>query len=94
MIEIKLLKTITGEELNQEYMEKYGSIQELERKLEADENNMKLYSDLEDWKFFSQHPDEQIEDTTTILTDTLTLTTVELELLNFIKNENRNQYEN
>ena len=88
MIEIKLIKTITGKELNQSYKSKYGSIQELEKELKKDENNMKLYSDLEDWKFFGKNPDEEIEDITTIITDTLTLTNLELELLNFIKNKN------
>jgi ABC-type uncharacterized transport system ATPase subunit len=88
MIEIKLIKIITSKELGEEYKKQYGSMKELEKKLKKDSENMKLYSDLEDWKFFSKNPDHEIEDTTTIITDTLTLTNLELKLLNFIKNEN------
>ena len=88
MIEIKLTKTITGKELNDKFEKKYGSIQKLEKMLEKDPENMLLFSDLEDWKFFGKYPDETINEGRTILTDTLTLTNLEIELLNFIKNEN------
>ena len=88
MIELKLIKIIKGKELIEEFKEEYGSIEKLENKLENDKDNMKLFSDLEDWKFFGKNPDDEIEDMTTIITDKLTLTTLELELLNFIKNEN------
>jgi hypothetical protein len=88
MIEITLTRTITGKELNENYEKKYGSIEQLEKELEKDDNNMKLYSDLEDWKFFGKHPEDIINEGKTILTNTLTLTTLELELLNFVKNEN------
>lgn len=88
MIEIKLIKIITGKELIKNYEKQYGSIEKLEKELKRDNDNMQLFSDLEDWKFFGENPEEEIEDTTTIITDTLTLTNLELELLNFIKNEN------
>ncbi|KZX12319.1 HVO_A0114 family putative DNA-binding protein [Methanobrevibacter curvatus] len=88
MIEIKLIKTITGKELNENYEKQYGSIQKLAKLLEKDSENMKLFSDLKDWKFFGENPEEKINDTTTIMTDTLALTNLEIELLNFIKNEN------
>ena len=88
MIEIKLIRKITGRELIQEFKKEYESIEKLEKELKKDENNMKLFSDLEDWKFFNKNPEDEIEDSTTIITDKLTLTTLELELLNFIKNEN------
>jgi hypothetical protein len=88
MIEIKLIKNISGEELNKQYSEKYGSIKKLKELLDKDENNMDLFNDLEDWKFFGENPDEIIEDSTTIITDKLTLTNIEIELLNFIKNKN------
>jgi len=87
MIEVKLIRIITGRELIKDFKEEYGSMEKLENELENDENNMKLFSDLEDWKFFGKNPDDEIEDKTTIITDKLTLTTLELELLNFIKNE-------
>ncbi|MCL2687780.1 MAG: MarR family transcriptional regulator [Methanobrevibacter sp.] len=87
MIEIKLTKIITGKDLAESFEEEYGSIENLENRLKKDSENMQLFSDLEDWKFFGKNPDDEIEDTTTIITDTLTLTNLELELLNFIKNE-------
>ncbi|KZX16928.1 HVO_A0114 family putative DNA-binding protein [Methanobrevibacter filiformis] len=88
MIKINLVKVITGQDLINDMIEKYGSIEQLEKLLEKDKNNGEMFSDLEDWKFFGENPEDEITDITTILTDKLTLTNIELELLNFIKNNN------
>ena len=88
MVEIKLIKKILGKELVNIYKEEYGSIKALETLSKDNPENMKFFSDLEDWEFFGKNPNDEIEDTTTIITDTITLTNLELELLKFIKNEN------
>lgn len=49
---------------------------------------MKLYSDLDDWKYFREHPNEIIEDANDVITEKLTLGKLELELLDFIKHNN------
>lgn len=49
---------------------------------------MKLYIDLDDWKYFREHPDEIIEDAKDVITEKLTLRKLELELLDFMKRNN------
>jgi predicted transcriptional regulator len=48
---------------------------------------MKLLVDLENWEHYLKNPDDIVEETKTIATNKLTLTNLELELLNFIKTE-------
>lgn len=50
--------------------------------------NLKLYSDLDDWKYFREDPDEIIEDVKDVITEKLTRGKLELELLDFIKHNN------
>lgn len=53
-------KRQNGAEFTKEMEEKYNSIEELE-KLFNKSNNMKMYVDLENWRYFKEHPDETIE---------------------------------
>jgi predicted transcriptional regulator len=48
---------------------------------------MKMLVDLEDWKYHLEHPDAPVKQGKTIITDKLTIGKLEMELLNFIKNE-------
>lgn len=84
-MKITLIKTITGKKLIQELEETYGSLDRLERLYERNPDNMKLYTDLDDWKYYMDHLNEVIEETKGVVTEKLTLGKLEMELLNFIK---------
>jgi hypothetical protein len=86
-LKIKLIRELTGRELGQELEKTYGSIPELEKLYKENMDNLKLYTDLEDWKYYSENLDEIIEDGKTIITDNLILGQFEMELLDLIKNE-------
>jgi DNA-binding MarR family transcriptional regulator len=85
---ITLVRQINGRELVEEFENTYGSLKRLENLYKRKPENMKLYSDLDDWKYFMEHPDEIIEDAKDIITEKLTLGKLELELLDFIKHNN------
>ncbi|MBI5460460.1 hypothetical protein [Methanobacterium sp.] len=84
-MKITLIKTITGEKLIQELEETYGSLDRLERLHDRNPDNMKVYTDMDDWKYYQDHLDEVIEETKGVVTEKLTLGTLEMEMLNFIK---------
>jgi hypothetical protein len=83
---ITLVKEINGKELVQEFEKTYESRERLEKLYERNPENMKVFIDLEDWNYYKDHPDEIITQTKGIITQNLTLGKLELELLNFIKN--------
>jgi len=87
MIKITLIKELNGKKLVEKFKEKYGSIESLERAFERDSENVKLYMDLGDWKYFIDNPDEKIKETDIIYTDKSKIDTIELELLGAIKTE-------
>ncbi len=84
---ITRVRQITGKELVEEFEKTYGSLKRLENLYERRSENMKLYSDLDDWNYFKEHPDEIIEDAKDVITEKLTLGKLELELLDFIKHD-------
>jgi hypothetical protein len=84
---ITLIRKITGKELIKDFENTYGSLKRLEKLHERNPNNMKIYTDLDDWRYYLEHPREEIEDGKTIITDRLTLGKIEMELLNFIKHQ-------
>ncbi|MDO5850657.1 MAG: MarR family transcriptional regulator [Methanobacteriaceae archaeon] len=88
MIEIRLIKQTNGKEIVKEYEEIYGSIDKLQRVFKNDPENMKLYTDLEDWEYFIKHPNEKVEDGRTLFTEEINLGSLELMLLSFIKDKN------
>ena len=87
MIKITLIKELNGKELIEKFRKKYGSIESLERAFERDSEDVKLYMDLGDWKYFIDNPDEKIKETEVIYTDKSKIDTIELELLGVIKTE-------
>ena len=87
MIEIKLIKEITTKEFFEEMEETYGSLDRLKRTYHRNPSNMKLYTDLDEWKYFLKHPHEKVTQTKVHYTDDLNIGRIELELLNFIKNK-------
>ncbi len=84
---ITLTRQVTGKGLIQDFKKIYGSINELEKLYDQNMDNLKLYTDLEDWKYFLENPDEIIEDGKTIVTDESVLGKDEMELIDLIRNE-------
>lgn len=83
---ITLVKKQTGYEYIKEMEETYNSINELE-KLFKRTNNMKMYVDLENWNYYRDNPDEMIEITESLITNKLSLSDLDLTILNTIKHE-------
>ena len=57
---ITLVKKQTGKEFIKEMEKTYKSISELEKTFKRT-NNIKMYVDLENWKYYVNHLDEKIE---------------------------------
>ncbi len=83
---ITLVKKQTGLEFISEMEDTYKSINELE-KLFKRTNNMKMYVDLENWRYYKENPDETIETTESLVTNKLSLSDLDLIILNTIKHE-------
>ena len=83
---ITLVKKQTGYEFIKEMEETYNSINELE-KLFKRTNNMKMYVDLENWNYYRDNPDEMIEISESLNTNKLSLSELDLTILNTIKHE-------
>ncbi|MDR2623653.1 MAG: winged helix-turn-helix transcriptional regulator [Methanobrevibacter sp.] len=83
---ITLIKKQKGYEVIKEFTEKYGSLKELERLYKETGNNLFLV-DYENWKFLRDNPEEELERGEIKITNKLTLSDYELEILDFIKNE-------
>jgi predicted transcriptional regulator len=48
---------------------------------------MKMYVDLENWRYYKKNPDEMIEVTESLITNKLSLSDLDLIILNTIKHE-------
>ena len=83
---ITLVKKQNGYEFIKEMEETYNSINELE-KLFKRTNNMKIYVDLENWKYYKDNLDEEIEISESLVTNKLSLSDLDLIILNTIKHE-------
>lgn len=83
---ITLVKKQTGAEFIREMEDTYKSISELE-KLFKRTNNMKMYVDLENWQYYKENPHEMIEITESLVTNKLSLSDMDLIILNTIKHE-------
>lgn len=78
---ITLIKKQTGIEFINEMEKTYKSINELEKLFEKT-NNMKMYVDLQNWKYYKDNLDEIIETSESLITNKLSLLD-----LNTIKHE-------
>ena len=65
---ITLVKKQSGKEFINEMEKTYNSISELE-KLFKRTNNMKMYVDLKNWKYYKDNLDEEIELTESLVTN-------------------------
>ncbi|MDR0900047.1 MAG: MarR family transcriptional regulator [Methanobrevibacter sp.] len=86
MIKIKLTRTINGKSLTEELQEEYGSMKKLEGIIE-EKGNMKLESDLEDWEYFLEHPEEEYTQEVIIYDEKPSFSMTDLEILDLLKNE-------
>jgi DNA-binding MarR family transcriptional regulator len=82
-----MIRKIKGKEKINELEAVYGSIKNLKRLFERDDENMLLYSDLEDWEYFMNNPDEELEEGKTIFIKNDSFSNIELELIRIIKKE-------
>ena len=83
---ITLVKKLSGREFIQEMENTYKSMSELEKTFKRT-NNMKMYVDLENWRYYKENPDETIETTESLVTNKLSLSDLDLIILNTIKHE-------
>lgn len=84
-MEINLKKAMVGEKLILDFERIYESLECLEKLYERNPDNMKICTDLDDWKYYQDHPDEVIEEIKSIITEKLILGNFEIDLLKFIK---------
>ena len=59
-------RKLTGREFIEEMKREYNSIDDLEE-LVSNTNDMKMYVDLRNWKYYRNHLDEEIEITQTVI---------------------------
>lgn len=83
---ITLVKKETGKAFIKNMEKTYNSIEELEKTFERT-HNMKMFVDLENWKYYLENPEETITLSESLITDKLTLTDIEITILNSIKHE-------
>ncbi len=83
---ITLVKKQTAQEFIYEMEQTYKSIDELE-KIYNRTNNMKMYVDLQNWKYYMHNLDETIKTTESLVTNKLSLSDMDLIILNTIKHE-------
>ena len=81
---ITLIKKQTGKEFIKDMEKTYHSISELEKTFKRT-NNMKMYVDLENWKYYANHLDETIELSESLITDKLSLNDLDFIILSTIK---------
>jgi len=83
---ITLTKEQKAIECVKSFEKEYGSIERLKIAQEKT-GSMKLLVDLENWEYYLDNPDEIVFESKSIVTNKLTLTDLEIELLDFIKKE-------
>jgi predicted transcriptional regulator len=83
---ISLIKEQKGHEYVKEMEKTYKSIENAEKILERTQpRNMVIYVQIQDWKYYKDHPDETIKISNSLVTNQLTIGEVEIQMLNTIK---------
>jgi DNA-binding Lrp family transcriptional regulator len=83
---ITLIKKQKGHEVIKEFIEKYGTMEDLE-KFYKDTGNPLFLVDLENWDFLKDNPDETLTSGIARVTNKINVSDYELEILDFIKNQ-------
>jgi len=63
MIETTYIKELKGKDLVKDFEKRCGTMDKIKKVLEKSNGNVKLELDLEDWKYFLNHPDEPVKET-------------------------------
>ncbi|MDR0912696.1 MAG: MarR family transcriptional regulator [Methanobrevibacter sp.] len=87
MIKIKLTRKIKGKDLIKEFECGYGTLSYLKNIIEKGKGNMKLEMDLEDWEYFLEHPEEEMEQERIVYDENPSFNMIDLQILDIIKNE-------
>lgn len=91
---LKLIKKRSGSEFIQELKEKYESLENLQRLMKKDPDNLLYPLDYDDWLYYLEHPDEIIETEDVIFLKDTDLKMSDLELLDVIKKEHPHSIRN
>lgn len=83
---ITLIKNQSGSEFVKDMEKQYGSLQKIRTAYEKT-NNMKLLVDMENWEYYQEHPDETLELSESLVTDNISLSKLDLMLLNVVKHK-------
>ncbi|MBR5504265.1 MAG: hypothetical protein IKV87_07485, partial [Methanobrevibacter sp.] len=81
---ITLVKKERGIDFIKSLEKQYYSISELEKTYERT-GNMKLFVDLENWKYYLEHPDEYIEISESLVNKDIMLSEFDFDILDAIK---------
>jgi len=83
---ITLIKNQSGSEFVRDMEKQYGSLQKIRTAYEKT-NNMKLLVDMENWEYYQEHPDETLELSESLVTDNISLSKLDLMLLDVVKHK-------
>ena len=84
---VTLMRKTTGREIVERLQGTYGSCEKLERLYKSNPDNMKVYTDLNDYSYYTRNPEEAVEETRSIFLEKPWLDSLELELLDCIRNQ-------
>jgi lipopolysaccharide biosynthesis regulator YciM len=87
MIEIKTIKKTNGQGIVKKFKETYGSIERLKKFAKENPDSMRAHFDLEDWRYYQVHLNEEIELTESIIGQNINIGQIELNILDSIKNQ-------
>ena len=83
---ITLIKKQTSIEAIKDFEKEYKSIENLKKAYDST-GSVKLLVDYENWEYLLENPKEDIFQSKSIVTNKITLTDLEMEILDFIKKE-------
>jgi predicted transcriptional regulator len=84
---ISLIKEQSSEDYIKLMEKEYGTIEQLKEAFQKTKRSI-LHTDLENWKYLLENPEETVTLGKTIFTDDLSLNEIDVELLNTIKEKN------
>lgn len=85
MYNLTLVREMTWADMMKEFERKYESIENLKNLCEEDQEDMLMWTDLEDWERNKDHPERTVKETVVLFTKNLPLGQSELEMLYSIK---------
>ncbi|MDR0911665.1 MAG: MarR family transcriptional regulator [Methanobrevibacter sp.] len=86
MLPVSLIKIIKGKDKVAELESIYKSKENLEKIINSSHSNKTHSQHLQQWSYYEQHPDEELEDKNTLILDKMTFSDYDYEILYTIKN--------